>query len=56
MNMTKTEQSVFGQGLIQWSEFGWTDPNRWAVQRGDGENIGSRITVNRREEKACEGQ
>lgn len=40
-------------------KFGWTDPDRWVVQRGGGEDIGRRDTVNRRGEKAwedCEGQ
>lgn len=50
--MSIINESILDQGLIQ---FGWIDPDRWVLQRGGGEDIGSRDTVNRRGEKACEG-
>lgn len=52
--MSLINESISGQGLIQWSEFGWIDPDRWVVQSGGGEDIGRRDTVNRRGAKACE--
>lgn len=43
--MSIINESILDQGLIQ---FGWIDPDRWVLQRGGGEDIGSRDTVNRR--------